>query len=59
MLVTESLTQQQGKRRRIKKKIAKISEANKESDENVAEVTEMNDTLELNVNSEKKKAGRG
>ena len=62
VLVAGSLGQQQGKRRRIKKKIAKISEVAEEELEHATEINLANhqmDASDVSDNSDKKKAGRG
>jgi len=62
MLVAGSLGQQQGKRRRIKKKIAKISDVAEEELEHATEINLANhqmDASDVSDNSDKKKAGRG
>lgn len=58
-LVTESLGQQQGKRRRIKKKISKISEVTEDEPEHNTETDLSNHQEDVSDASEKKKAGRG
>ena len=62
VLVTESLGQQQGKRRRIKKKISKLSEDTEEENEQATVANLANHQMDASGgsdNSDKQKAGRG